>query len=58
MKISDKMLRQNAAQAREQWLNTLPQKDEIPDYSVSPAFQENMDRLARLRDDGTQVPKA
>lgn len=47
MKISDKMLRQNAAQAREQWLNTLPQKDEIPDYSVSPAFQENMDRLLR-----------
>ena len=47
MKISDKMLRRNAAQAREQWLNTLPQKDEIPDYSISPAFQENMDRLLR-----------
>lgn len=41
------MLRRNAAQAREQWLNTLPQKDEIPDYSISPAFQENMDRLLR-----------
>lgn len=45
MKISDKMLRQNAEQARELWLDTLPQKDEISEYSVSSQFQENMDRL-------------
>lgn len=47
MKISDEMLRQNAAQARELWLDTLPQKDELPDYSVSPAFEENLERLLR-----------
>lgn len=47
MKISDEMLRQNAAKARELWLDTLPQKDEIPACSVSPAFQKNMDRLLR-----------
>ena len=47
MKISDEMLRQNAAQARELWLDTLPQKNELPDYSVSPAFEENLERLLR-----------
>lgn len=47
MKISDEMLRQNAAKARELWLDTLPQKDELPDYSVSPAFEENLERLLR-----------
>ena len=45
MKITDEMLRQNAEQARELWLDTLPQKDEISEYSVSSQFQENMDRL-------------
>ena len=40
MKISNEMLRQNAAQARELWLDTLPQKNGLPDYSVSPAFEE------------------
>lgn len=47
MKISDEMLRQNAAQARELWLDTLPQKEEIPACSVSSEFQENVDRLLR-----------
>lgn len=47
MKISDEMLRQNAAQARELWLDTLPQKEELPACSVSSEFQENMDRLLR-----------
>ena len=45
MKITDEMLRQNAEQARELWLDTLPQKDELPDYTVSPGFQNIMDRL-------------
>ena len=47
MKISDEMLRQNAAQARELWLDTLLQKEELPACSVSSEFQENMDRLLR-----------
>jgi hypothetical protein len=47
VKISDKMLRQSAAQARELWLDTLPRKEEVPEYSVSPSFQENMDRIMR-----------
>ena len=47
MKISDETLRQNAAKARELWLDTLPRKDELPEYSASPAFQENMARLLR-----------
>lgn len=47
MKITDEMLRQSAAQARELWLDTLPQKDELPDYTVSPGFQNKMDRLLR-----------
>lgn len=47
MKISDEMLRQNAAQARELWLDTLPQKEELPACSVSSEFQENVDRLLR-----------
>lgn len=45
MKITDEMLRQNAEQARELWLDTLPQKNEIPDCPTSSRFQENMDRL-------------
>ena len=50
MRISDKMLRQNAARARELWLDTLPGKDELPAYSVSPELQEKMDGiLARAR---------
>lgn len=47
MKISDEMLRQNAAKARELWLDMLPQKNELPDYSVSPAFEEKLERLLR-----------
>ena len=50
MRISDKMLRQNAARARELWLDTLPGKDELPAYPVSPELQEKMDGiLARAR---------
>jgi len=50
VRISDKMLRQNAARARELWLDTLPGKDELPAYPVSPELQEKMDGiLARAR---------
>ena len=50
MKISDEMLRQNAARARELWLDTLPGRDELPAYPVSPELQEKMDRiLAKAR---------
>lgn len=47
MKISDKMLRRSAAQARELWLDTLPQKDELPEAPGSPRFQAYMERLLR-----------
>ena len=32
MKITDEMLRQYAAQARDIWLDTLPGEDEIPEH--------------------------
>ena len=50
MRISDDMLRQSAEQARERWLDTLPQRDELPRAEVSKEFQRKMDRLLRRAD--------
>lgn len=50
MRISDDMLRQSAEQARERWLDTLPQRDELPRAEVSEAFQRKMERLLRRAD--------
>ncbi len=47
MQITDEMLYQHASQAREIWLNTLPQKDEIPAIACSNRFQWKMNRLLR-----------
>lgn len=50
MQITDKMLRENVEQAREDWLNSLPQRDQIPEASVSQQFEERMnDLLQRQR---------
>ena len=45
MDITDKMLYQNMALVREKRLESLPQRNEIPEAQVSPEFQEKMDRL-------------
>ena len=45
MQITDKMLRENVEQAREDWLNSLPQRDQIPEASVSQQFEERMNDL-------------
>ena len=47
MQITDEMLYQHAAQAREIWLDALPQKEEIPAFSCSKQFQRKMGRLLR-----------
>ena len=47
MRISDDMLCQSAEQARERWLDTLPQRDELPRAEVSEEFQRKIDRLLR-----------
>ena len=50
MQITDKMLRENVEPAREDWLNSLPQRDQIPEASVSQQFEERMnDLLQRQR---------
>lgn len=45
MKITNEMLRKNAPQARDLWLDTLPQKGEVPVFTVSSQFEEKMNYL-------------
>lgn len=45
MKISDEVLYQHAAEARDLWLETLPKKDEVPEHTFSGRFQKKMRRL-------------
>lgn len=47
MQITDEMLYQHAAQARDMWLSALPQRDELPTFSCSNQFQRKMKRLLR-----------
>ena len=47
MQITDEMLYQCAPQAREIWLEVLPQQDEIPFFTCSNLFQRKMNRLLR-----------
>ena len=55
MQITDEMLYQHASQARDLWLDTLPQRDEIPDFPCSKQFQRKMDRLLRRQRRSPQV---
>lgn len=55
MQITDEMLYQHAAQAREIWLDALPQKEEIPAFSCSKSFQRKMGRLLRQQRRPPQV---
>lgn len=45
MVITDEMLYQNAARARDIWLDTLPSKSEIPEYVCSEHFEQQMGEL-------------
>jgi len=47
MQITDELLYQYAPQAREIWLDVLPQQDEIPSFTCSNLFQRKMNRLLR-----------
>lgn len=56
MNITDEMLYQHAGEARDLWLSTLPQKDELPAVSYSSKFKRRMKALTkttgRLSEDG------
>lgn len=47
MKITDEMLFEHAAQARDIWLNTFPDNSEIPEFHCSDAFERNMKKLLK-----------
>ena len=48
MKITDEMLYRHAAEARDIWLDTLPDDSEIPEHEFSDEFNKEMDRLIAL----------
>ena len=45
MKITDEMLRQYAAEARDIWLNTLPGEDEIPEHHFPEEFMGSFETM-------------
>ena len=46
MKITDEMLYRHAAEARDIWLDTLPDDSDIPEHQFSDEFNKEMDRLS------------
>lgn len=58
MQITDEMLYQYAPQAREIWLDTLPQKDEISLFTCSGRFRRKMERLLRQQRRSPQANRA
>ena len=48
MKITDEMLYRHAAEARDIWLDTLPDDSEIPEHEFSDEFNKEMDRLVAV----------
>lgn len=48
MKITDEMLYRHAAEARDIWLDTLLDDNEIPEHQFSDEFNKEMDRLITL----------
>lgn len=47
MKLTDEILSQHAAEARDIWLATLPQREEVPEHRFSHRFTRAMNRLIR-----------
>ena len=47
MKITDDMLFEHAAEARDIWLSTLPSDEDIPDIPTSKAFEKKMRKLIK-----------
>ena len=45
MKLTDELLEQHAAKARDLWLSTLPQQEEVPPHKFSRRFERKMRRL-------------
>ena len=48
MKITDEMLYRHAAEARDIWLDALPDDSEIPEHEFSDEFNKELDRLVAL----------
>ena len=47
MKITDEMLFEHAAEARDIWLSTLPDDEDIPDIPTSKKFEKKMQKLIK-----------
>lgn len=47
MKITDEMLYEHAAEARDIWLSTLPDDEDIPDIPTSKKFEKKMQKLIK-----------
>ena len=45
MKITDEMLYQHAAEARDIWLDTLPKDDELPKHQFSDGFMTSLEAV-------------
>lgn len=54
MKLTEDMLRQHAAEARDLWLSTLPQEKEVPSHTFSRRFER---KLRRLRAEQRRSPR-
>ncbi len=58
MRITDEMLYQYAAEARDLWIRTLPSGADIPEHNFSKRFQRKMKRLIREQRRPPQVTRA
>ena len=47
MKITDEMLYQHAAEARDIWLDTLPKDDELPEHQFSDEFMASFESMKK-----------
>ena len=47
MKITDEMLYQHAAEARDIWLDTLPKDEELPDHQFSDEFMASLEAMKK-----------
>ena len=47
MKITDELLYQHAAEARDIWLDTLPNEDELPEHQFSDEFMASLETMKK-----------
>ena len=47
MKITDELLYQHAAEARDIWLDTLPNEDELPEHPFSDEFMASLETMKK-----------